>query len=207
MALDPVTLTGERLRLEPLDASHIPDLTLAGEDRTIWQYFNMPLGWTPTLENMTSFVRELLHRQVRGVELPFAMVHGETGRAIGMSRYVDIVPHHRRLEINGTWLGKAYQRTGLHAESKYLLLRHAFEALDCGRVQIKADRRNQSSLKALERMGAVCEGVLRRHMIMPDGHYRDSVIWSIIEPEWPAVKAHLEDLMTRKAACLPLNQV
>jgi RimJ/RimL family protein N-acetyltransferase len=192
-----VTLPGKLIQLVPLAERHIPDLARAGQDETIWRYFNMPVGWTATEANMAHFVRELVDRQARGIELPFAVVLRETGRAVGMIRYADIDARHRSLEVGGAWYGTPYQRTGVNTECRYLILGHAFEALGCLRVQFKADLRNERPLRALERIGAVREGVLRQHMIMPDGHRRDSVIFSILDREWPAVKALLERLMAR----------
>ena len=197
MQLEPVILTGRLIQLVPLAEGHIPDLAQAGEDPAIWRYFNMPVGWTATEANMAHFVRELLNRRARGTELPFAVSLRETGRAIGMIRYADIDARHRHLEVGGTWYGTPYQRTGVNTECRYLILRHAFEALGCLRVQFKVDLRNERSLRALERIGAVREGVLRQHMVMPDGHCRDSVVFSILDREWLAVKAHLQRLMDR----------
>jgi len=194
---EPVTLTGKLIRLVPLAESHVPDLARAGQDEAIWRYFNMPVGWTATETNMALFVRELVDRQARGIELPFAVVVRESGRAIGMTRYLDMAPRHRSLEVGGTWYGTPYQRTGVNTECRFLILGHAFEALGCVRVQFKVDVRNERSLRAVERIGAVREGVLRQHLIMPDSHRRDSVIFSILDREWPAVKALLERLMAR----------
>jgi RimJ/RimL family protein N-acetyltransferase len=142
---------------------------------------------------MRAWVRELLSRQALGTDLPFAVVHLESGRAIGSTRYLDIQRQHRGLEIGGTWYGLAYQRTAVNTECKYLLLKHAFEGLGCIRVQLKTDLRNERSQRAIERIGAVREGVLRNHMLLPDGHFRHSVFYSIIASEWPAVKARLEE--------------
>jgi N-acetyltransferase len=119
------------------------------------------------------------------------------GKAIGSTRYLDIRPEHRGLEIGGTWYSAAHQRTGVNTECKFLLLKHAFEVLDCIRVQLKTDSRNERSQRAMERIGAVREGVLRNHMIQPDGHWRQTVMYSITVEEWPAVKARLEQLMSR----------
>jgi RimJ/RimL family protein N-acetyltransferase len=110
---------------------------------------------------------------------------------------MDIQPQHRGLEIGGTWYAREHQRTGVNTECKYLLLRHAFEVLDCIRVQLKTDSRNEPSQRAIERIGAAREGVLRNHMLMPDGHFRHSVYYSIIDSEWPQVKARLEAMMQR----------
>ena len=191
MNVVPVTLIGRVVRLEPLSEAHVPDLTLAGQAESIWRY--IPYGVIRTEEQMRMLVRELLDRQAHKTDVPFAVIHLETGRAIGSTRYLDIRPEHRGLEIGGTWYAPAYQRTAINTECKYLLLRHAFETLGCIRVQFKADARNERSLRALERIGAVREGVLRHQVIMPDGFLRDSVYYSILDSEWPGVKAGLEE--------------
>lgn len=188
--IHPITLTGRIVRLEPLTEAHVPDLAVAGADDSIWQF--MPYGLVTTEEKMRGWVREILSRQARGTDLVFAVIHLETGGAIGSTRYMDIQRQHRGLEIGGTWYSPAYQRTAVNTECKYLLLAHAFERLGCLRVQLKTDLRNERSQRAIERIGAVREGVLRDHMILPDGYVRSSVYYSILAAEWPAVKARLE---------------
>lgn len=190
MNIHPVTLTGRRVRLEPLAEAHVPDLAAVGLDPDIWRY--MLYGDIDNEEKMLGFVRDLLARQARGTDLPFAVISQESGRAIGCTRYLDIRPRDRGLEIGGTWYGRAYRRTAVNTECKYLLLRHAFEVLGCIRVQFKTDLRNERSQRAIERLGAVREGVLRNHMITPDGTVRHSVYYSILDTEWPTVKARLE---------------
>jgi len=193
MDVQPITLTGQAVRLEPLAQSHVSHLTRAGQDDAIWRY--MPYGLIRTDEHMAGFVRDVLARQERGTDVPFAVVHLKSGRAIGCTRYMAIEPAHRGLEIGGTWYGREFQRTGVNTECKYLLLRHAFETLGCIRVQLKTDLRNERSQKAIERLGAVREGILRKNMIMPDGYNRSTVVYSILDDEWPVVKARLERLM------------
>jgi RimJ/RimL family protein N-acetyltransferase len=189
----PITLHGRVVRLEPLSQAHVPDLTVAGADESIWRY--MLYGNVTTEGQMSTWVQDLLERQAQGTDLPFAVIHQESGRAIGATRYLDIRPPHRALEIGGTWYALAYQRTAVNTESKYLLLSHAFETLGCQRVQFKTDARNERSQRAIERIGAVKEGVLRCHMLTPEGFWRDSVFYSILAPEWPGVKKHLEALL------------
>ena len=191
-----VTLFGRHVRLEPLSEAHIPDLAVAGADEEIWRY--MLYGPVIDKESMRAWVGDLLQRQGRGSDLPFAVIHLGSGRAIGATRYLEIRPEHRGLEIGGTWYGVAHQRSAVNTECKYLLLRHAFESLGCIRVQFKTDLRNERSQRALERIGAVREGLLRNHMILEDGAYRHSVYYSILDAEWPSVKAKLEALMTQK---------
>jgi len=191
MDIHPIALMGRVVRLEPISEAHVSDLAVAGADESIWQY--MVYGAVGGEAQMRAWVRELLSRQALGTDLPFAVVHLASGRAIGSTRYLDIQRQHRGLEIGGTWYGLAYQRTAVNTECKYLLLKHAFEGLDCLRVQLKTDLRNERSQKAIERIGAVREGVLRNHMLLPDGHVRHSVFYSIVDSEWPAVKTMLEE--------------
>jgi RimJ/RimL family protein N-acetyltransferase len=135
----------------------------------------------------------MLQRAESGTDLPFAAIHLGTGKAIGATRYLDIRPQHRGLEIGGTWYGLEYQRTGVNTESKYLLLKHAFETIGCIRVQFKSDSRNDKSIAAITRIGAKPEGVLRNHMILQDGTLRHSAYFSILDSEWPDVKKMLEE--------------
>ena len=198
MDIHPVTLTGRVVRLEPLSEAHVPDLALVGQDDSLWAYIPYPLVHSEA--DMLAWVRDMLARQARGTDLPFAVILRESGRAIGASRYLDIQAAYRAVEIGGSWYGLAFQRTAVNTESKYLLLSHAFDDLGCVRVQLKTDLRNERSQRAIERLGAVREGVLRHNMIMPDGHVRDSVYYSILAEEWPGVKARLESLLNRPAA-------
>jgi RimJ/RimL family protein N-acetyltransferase len=190
MDIRPITLTGRVVRLEPLSEAHVPDLAAVGLEPSIWRF--MLYGNIDRAEKLAAFVRELLAWQADGTDLPFAVIHLGENRAIGCTRYMDIRPEHRGLEIGGTWYGLRYQRTSVNTESKYLLLRHAFETLGCIRVQFKTDSRNQRSQDALERIGAAKEGILRNHMITPEGVVRHSVYYSIIDSEWPRVKVDLE---------------
>jgi RimJ/RimL family protein N-acetyltransferase len=195
MIVEPVTLVGKFVRLEPMSADHIPGLTEAGRDPVIWRY--MIYGDLTVAENMAAWVREILARKAASTDQPFVVIHRESGKIAGATRYMEIRPAHRGLEIGGTWYHPAYQRTPVNTECKYLLLRHAFEALGCIRVQFKADSRNERSLKAIERLGATREGLLRNHMILEGGLVRHSVYFSILDSEWPSVKARLEGLLAR----------
>lgn len=194
MDIQPVNLTGRTVRLEPLTQDHIPDLAIAGRDESIWEH--MLYGMVTNEERMRQWVLNMLEHQAAGTDLPFAVIHLEIGHAIGSTRYMEIHPDDRGLEIGGTWYGVKYQRTGVNTECKYLLLQHAFEVLGCIRVQFKTDLRNVRSQKALERIGAIKEGILRNHKILPDGRIRHSVYYSVIDSEWPAVKALLENKMS-----------
>jgi RimJ/RimL family protein N-acetyltransferase len=191
----PVTLDGNLIRLEPLSLSHSEGLAEAGSDPAIWRY--MPYGDVSLPGAMQAWVQDILQRQAAGTDLAFAVVHKPSGRLAGATRYLEIRPAHRGLEIGGTWYAPEFQRTGVNTESKYLLLRHAFEVLGCIRVQFKADAINERSLHGIERIGAQREGVLRNHMILEDGRQRDSAYYSILDGEWPDVKTRLEGLMTR----------
>ena len=193
LEIKPVVLTGRNVRLEPLSEAHVPDLTAVGLDESIWRF--MLYGNIQTEEQMRCWVQDLLQRQAQGGDLPFAVIHLATGQAIGATRYLDIRARDRALEIGGTWYAVKFQRTVVNTECKLLLLEHAFEHLGCVRVQFKTDLRNVRSQHAIERIGAVKEGVLRRHLITPEGYIRDSVIYSIIDSEWLEVKKRLRLMM------------
>ena len=195
MRVQPVRLTGSIVRLEPLSEAHVPELAVVGQDESIWQF--LPYGNINTEAKMSEHVKMLLARAAQGTDLPFAVVLLESNKPLGCSRYLEIREEHRALEIGGTWYGRAYQRSGVNTECKYLLIKHAFETLSCIRVQFKTDARNLRSQKSLERIGAVKEGTLRKQMISADGHVRDSIYYSIIESEWPSVKAFLEEKLER----------
>jgi RimJ/RimL family protein N-acetyltransferase len=152
----------------------------------------MRYGKIENSEGLKSWVQELLSLQEQGTDLPFAVIYLASGRAVGSTRFLHIDMPNRSLEIGGTWYGLEYQGTQVNTECKYLLLRHAFEMLGCIRVWFKTDGRNLRSQHALEKLGVVKEGVLRNHMILPDGTIRDSVVYSLLPDEWPQVKANLE---------------
>jgi RimJ/RimL family protein N-acetyltransferase len=191
MKVEPFTLTGNLVRLEPLSLDHLPDLALVGCDEHIWKY--MLYGEIHDEAGIRGWVLDMLNRQSRGTDLPFAVIDLFSGKAIGGTRYMEIRPEHRGLEIGGTWYGGSYQGTGVNPEAKYLLLKHAFEILGCIRVQFKTDTRNLRSKAAIEKLGAVQEGIFRNHMIRLDGVVRDSVYYSILDREWPSVKVKLEE--------------
>jgi len=195
MEVKPVTLQGNHIRLEPMTEAHIPALAELGVGQNFWDF--MVYGRMETSEDMRGWVREILSRAEKGTDLPFVVIHLASGRLAGATRYLNIMPRDRGLEIGGTWYGTEFRRTAVNTECKYLLLKHAFETLACIRVQLKTDSRNERSQKAIERIGAVREGVLRNHMILPDGRYRHSVFYSILDTEWPAVKKRLEEMLAR----------
>ena len=195
MEVKPVVLTGNHVRLEPMTEAHVPSLAEIGVGQSFWDF--MLYGNINTVDDMRNWVLDILARETKGTDLPFVAIHLESSKVAGATRYLNIVPHDRGLEIGGTWYGSEFQRTVVNTECKYLLLGHAFETLGCIRVQLKTDQRNERSQRAIERIGAVKEGVLRNHMILPDGRYRHSVFYSILDTEWPEVKKRLEEMMER----------
>jgi RimJ/RimL family protein N-acetyltransferase len=195
MDIKPVVLEGRHVRLEPMTEAHIPGLAQIGVGQDFWQF--MVYGDMNTKEDMANWVRDILARAEKGTDLPFVAIHLASGRVAGGTRYLNIMPNDRGLEVGGTWYGLEFQRTVVNTECKYLMMGHAFETLGAIRVQLKTDLRNERSQKAIERIGAVKEGVLRNHMILPDGRVRDSVFYSILDTEWPEVKKRLEEMMRR----------
>ncbi len=195
MEVKPVVLTGNYVRLEPLTIAHAPALAEIGTGQSFWDF--MLYGNINTVDDMHNWVLDILSRAEKGTDLPFVAIHLASGRVAGATRYLNIMPKDRGLEIGGTWYGTEFQRTAVNTECKYLLMRHAFETLNCIRLQLKTDQRNERSQKAIERIGAVKEGILRNHMILPDGRYRNSVFYSILDTEWPDVKRRLEEMMSR----------
>jgi RimJ/RimL family protein N-acetyltransferase len=195
MEVKPITLQGNHVRLEPMTQEHITALAEIGVGQPFWHF--MLYGDMNTIDDMRNWVMDILSRVEKGTDLPFVAVHLASGRVAGATRYLNIMPKDRGLEIGGTWYGVEFQRTAVNTECKYLLLSHAFESLGCIRVQLKTDLRNERSQKAIERIGAVREGVLRNHMILPNGHFRHSVFYSILDTEWPEVKKKLEEILNR----------
>lgn len=190
-----LTLTGRFVRLEPLSEHHVPGLTAVGIDDEIWRL--MPYGPMRNEDDIRRWVNLILLRAAEGTDLPFVVIHLDSGRVAGATRYMEIRSEHRGLEIGGTWYGAEFRRTVVNTECKYLLLHHAFEQLGCIRVQLKTDARNIRSQRAIERIGATREGTLRNHMILPDGTIRHSVYFSVLDSEWPAVKRKLEDMLAQ----------
>lgn len=195
MEVKPVVLQGKYVRLEPMTEAHVPGLAEIGVGQPFWDF--MLYGNMNSVDDMRNWVLDILSRADKGTDLPFAVIHLASGRVAGATRYFNIVPRDRGLEVGGTWYGAEFQRTPVNTECKYLLLRHAFETLGCIRVQLKTDLRNERSQKAIERIGGIKEGVLRNHMILPDGRYRHSVFYSILDTEWPGVKKRLEGMLER----------
>jgi RimJ/RimL family protein N-acetyltransferase len=195
MEVKPVVLTGKHVRLEPMTETHIPGLAEIGVGQPFWDF--MLYGRMETEADMRGWVMDILSRVERKTDLPFTVIHLASGRIAGATRYLNIMPRDRGLEIGGTWYGADFQRTAVNTECKYLLLCHAFETLGAIRVQLKTDLRNERSQKAIERIGAKKEGILRNHMILPDGRYRDSVFYSILDSEWGEVKKNLFTMLNK----------
>lgn len=184
----PLTLSGRIVRLEPLELHHADALVEAARDAEIWAYMPVRLD---DPDAMRSWIETALQERAAGTTLAYAIVSQERDVPIGATRFMDIRAHDRGLEIGWTWLARSAWRTGVNTEAKFLLLEHAFEAVGAIRVQFKTHRMNFRSRSAIERVGAQFEGILRNHYVLPDGTYRDSAYYSVIESEWPAVRRHL----------------
>src|ERR1700712_2090030 len=189
-----VTLTGERVELVPLATHHAPLLVRAAEDGELW---NMKVTVIPGPSTVQHYVDTALAGRAAGTVMPFAIVQRSSGEVVGSTRFWKIDRHNRKLEIGHTWLGQSVQRSGLNTEMKYLLLRYAFEVMQCVRVQFTTDELNEHSRAAILRIGARQEGIVRHERIMPDGRKRNSVRFSIIDDEWPQVKAMLVEKLAR----------
>ena len=175
---------------------HHAALCAVGFDPELWRW---TLNLVETPEQMREYMKAALDAQARGSELPFATCERASGRAVGSTRFGNIDRANRRVEIGWTWIARPWQRTAVNTEAKYLMLRHAFEQWGCVRVELKTDVLNETSRAALRRLGAKEEGVLRRHMITATGRIRDTVYYSILDTEWPAVKAMLEAKLVQPA--------
>lgn len=184
-------LEGEFVRLEPLSASHATDLWCIADEVTL-AYLNL---WHPVTSEdaMAELIDRVLHAEA---SVFFAVIDRKTGAAVGSTSYLDLRPAHRSLEIGNTWIGRTAQGTAINPEMKFLLLEHAFETLGCVRVQLKTDARNLQSQAAMRKLGAVCEGTLRQHLICRDGFIRDTVMFSILDREWPTVREGLRQRLT-----------
>ncbi len=191
----PVTLEGRFIRLIPLEPAHAPELARAGQDPAIWRY--LPYGPRTDLDGMGQLIALLLRRQDAGTDLAFATQLRADGALIGMTRFLGIDREDEDVEIGGTWVAPAYSRTPVNTESKRLLLGHAFDVEGVHRVQLKTDLRNDRSQRAIERLGATREGVLREHFRLPSGYQRSSVLYSILVDEWPSVRARLDRYLAR----------
>ena len=194
--IEPVTLKGRHATLEPLSASHIDALAKAAGDGELWTLWYTGVA-SPA--KMPEYVATALDMRERLDAMPF-VVRDAGGTVVGCTRFFNVDATNRRVEIGHTWYAKRVQRTSLNTECKLMLLTHAFEKLDCIAVEFRTHWFNQASRAAIARLGAKQDGVLRSHQLMPDGSRRDTVVFSIIEGEWPAVKAHLRFLLARPRA-------
>ena len=194
MLVSPVTLEGRHVRLEPMSPDHLGGLCEVGLDEDLWR-------WTTTIirtpDEMRAYVEQALGEQARGVSLPFVSVERASGRIVGATRFGGIDTANRRAEIGWTWVGRAWQRTPVNTEAKLLMFGHAFDVWGCVRVELKTDSLNERSRRAILRVGATEEGTFRNHMITYTGRLRHSVYYSVIDSEWPEVKARLEAKLSR----------
>ncbi|MFM0238520.1 GNAT family N-acetyltransferase [Paraburkholderia phytofirmans] len=188
------TLTGKTVELRPLQREHTQGLLDAAADGQLW---NMKLTVVPGAGNVDGYIATALEGRAAGTVMPFVIVRRDTGALVGSTRFWKIDRVNRKLEIGHTWLSESVQRSAANTEAKYLLLRHAFEAMQCVRVQFTTDELNEKSRAAILRIGAKQEGVVRHERIMPDGRKRNSVRFSIIDEEWSEVKAMLEAKLAR----------
>jgi N-acetyltransferase len=187
--VQPVTLEGVIVRLEPLSLTHLDGLAEVAFDESIWKW---TLARPTDVDGLRAWMQTAISNLDAGTEMPFVTLDKASGQPIGSSRFMSIVPEHRRLEIGWTWVAPAWQRKGANQEAKYLQLRHAFEDLGANRVEFKTDSRNENANPALLAIGATFEGTFRNHMIMPDDRLRHSNYYSVTLEEWPDRKAKLE---------------
>jgi N-acetyltransferase len=191
----PVTLEGTRVRLEPLTlARHFDPLLEIALDPDLWRW-TMNVVASP--EDLRGYLDEALREQAEGRSVPFATIDLGSGQVAGCTRFGNIEPKHRRVEIGWTWVGRPFQRSHVNTEAKYLMLRHAFEVWECRRVELKTNVRNERSRAAMVRIGAREEGILRKHALSDSGVSRDTIYYSVIDDEWPEVKGRLEEMIAR----------
>jgi RimJ/RimL family protein N-acetyltransferase len=194
LTIEPVTLRGSVVALEPMRMDHVDALTRVGLDPDLWRWIPSSVS---SAEEMRGYVATALDEQRRGVSLPFVIIARRTEQVVGSTRYGNIDLANRRLEIGWTWVTATHQRTAVNTEAKLLLLTHAFERLKVNRVELKTDALNLKSRAAIARLGAIEEGTLRKHLVTSTGRIRDTVYFSIIDTEWPAVKRRLEAWLQR----------
>lgn len=187
--LSPITLKGQFATVEPLHPEHHDALIAAVSDGKLWKLWYTAI---PKPENMRAEIERRLQLQQQGSMLPFVIRRNDTGALCGMTTYMNADVANRRVEIGSTWYAASAQRTGINTECKLMLLTHAFEDMHCIAVEFRTHWMNQQSRAAIARLGAKQDGVLRNHQRMPDGSYRDTVVFSIIESEWPTVRRHLQ---------------
>ena len=195
MEIRPITLEGKRVRMEPLDFErHFNGLFEIGLHPDLWKW---TLGVCSTRAEFRAYLEEGLRQQAEGSALIFATVGMDSGKVLGCTRFGNIEPRHKRAEIGWTWVGVQYQRSHVNTEAKYLMLKHAFETWGCKRVELKTNVLNKKSRDAMVRIGCKEEGILRKHAINDNGTSRDTIYFSIIDDEWPAVKERLVRMMEK----------
>lgn len=192
------TLQGSRISLRPLQYADADALVHAAADGELW---NLTVTVVPSSTTVDAYLKKALDGRDAGTVMPFVIVLKDTGEVIGSTRLWKIDRINRKLEIGSSWISARWQKTFVNTEAKYLLLRHAFEVLDCVRVQFTTDENNQASRKAILRLGAQQEGIVRHERIMPDGRKRNSVRFSIIDEEWPQVRQDLEQKLAGRERC------
>jgi RimJ/RimL family protein N-acetyltransferase len=192
----PVTLSGTHVRLVPLTLDHVPALARVGLDPVLWRWIPTPVT---TVDEMRAYVASALDDQARGLALPFAITDAASGKVIGCTRFGNIDTKNRRVEIGWTWLAHSHQRSAANTNAKRLLLGHAFDNLGAMRVELKTDALNEQSRAAIGRLGAVQEGIFRKHLVTASGRVRDTVYFSIIDSEWPLVRRTLDARLAHHA--------
>jgi RimJ/RimL family protein N-acetyltransferase len=192
--VEPVVLEGDRVRLEPMRRDHLDALTEAGRYDELWRWTRSK---ATTRETMAEYMDEAFADIARGTALPFVTIDKPSQTIVGSTRFANIDSGNRRVEIGWTWISPPFQRSYVNSEAKYLMLRHAFDVWDCVRVELKTDVLNEQSRNAMLRLGAFEEGILRRHVITYSGRFRDTIYYSILDHEWPAVRARLEARLRR----------
>ena len=204
MNIQPIALTGVHVRLEPLAERHADDLFAASQFPEVWELLISP-PWK-TRDETCGWIQHAQEQVAAGTNIWFAIVRQADDRAVGVTAYLNISRVDGSLEIGGTWLTPLVWRTSINTECKYLLLRHAFETLGAVRVQLKTDERNLRSQRAIERLGAIREGVLRKYQMTHTGYHRNTVMYSIVDTEWNAVKARLEGFLNSRQSSVNSQQ-
>lgn len=187
-----LVLEGRYVRLEPPSHAHSPDLAMVALDPELWRWTTVQIH---SVDDLNAYIDEIIALRASGAAIPFIAVDRASGRAIGGTRFANIDPQNRRVEIGWTWLGRPYQRRAFNTEAKLLMLGHAFDQMNCIRVEFRVNALNMKSREAVARIGAREEGTLRHHMILPDGRTIDWVYYSILREEWPDVRVGLETML------------
>lgn len=195
MQIEPITLEGRHVRLEPLTVGHLDPLVAIGLEEDLWRW---TVSRIRTRDDMRAYMEEAFEAQAQGAALPFVTVDRAANQVVGSTRFANIDRPHRRAEIGWTWIASRWQRTAINTEAKYLMLRHAFETWGCIRIELKTDALNARSRAAILRIGATEEGTFRNHMITESGRFRDTVYFSLLDREWPEVKRRLEARLAKR---------